>query len=104
MKHSTTRYARTRTYARNNKLSRIMPRKGMMARESPIENDMIRRLGITPITKHADNRHNSCSMGDSKCADHANAWSPPYTNAAALKPTPIEAGRKTSDRHRMLNA
>ena len=43
-------------------------------------------MGNPLITTHADIRHNTCSVNESKCADHASAWSPPYVNAAPLKP------------------
>ena len=42
------------------------------------------------MTAHAETRHNNRSLDESKWADHANAWRPPYINAAALKPRATE--------------
>ena len=109
MKHSATRYARASTYPSINTF--IMMRARLFKCNSkrypnilssfslvgPLsyETHLLKlyRLimtGSVPITTQAEIRHSSCSWEESKCANQAKAWSPPYTNAAALRLRPRE--------------
>lgn len=91
MKHSITRYARARTYS---KIDRTTHKNTQKSADSEIDEWEAKKIvtlsiantsGNQAITMQADIRHNSCSVNVTKGADHANAWSPPYSAAAAMK-------------------
>lgn len=55
------------------------------------------QAGTPPITRHAEPRHKTCSVDESKWANHANAWRPPYMNDAVLNPRPTEKDLRLSN-------
>ncbi|CAO1601036.1 hypothetical protein XANCAGTX0491_004704 [Xanthoria calcicola] len=107
MKHSTTKYARATAYRapimKNKSMSHTLRRRFLctIISRTLLGTWLLRQIemkmavtGSPAITTQTAVRQRSCSVEEGKCMNQARAWSPPYTNAAAVKPATMRISWK----------